>query len=169
MKQQLTLLICLLLLTCICSCKRLDGETLVEGQVVDRHTGDPIPDATLVMFSGKKSSSSAAYNTVEFEKQTDSNGKFEFKFDSDGSKTYVLRAFKDPGYYTAWDDAAYLDEGRNNKKIKLKTQAPAWVKVKLVNVSPLDIVERLHIQSFLDMVDGKFLFLCMAFKEILRL
>jgi hypothetical protein len=159
MKTTLKFIAQFFLLGCLClafsSCKRLDGETLVEGQVVDRHTGEAIPNARLVMFSRISRSSGGAYNTIEFERLTDSKGNFSFKFESDGSKSYVLRAFKDPGYYTIWDEAAHLDEGRNNKRLKLKMQAPAWVRVKLVNVPPKDIVARLHLRGFSDLINGQ--------------
>jgi hypothetical protein len=139
------------------SCERLDGETVVEGKVVDRHTGEAIPNAIVVVHSGKNSSGNAgaAYNTFEFEKQADEKGNFAFRFEGEGDRRYVLQAYKTPGYFTAWDDAASLEEGRNNKKLKIKMQAPAWVRVKFINVPPKDLVARLHLSSYSDMLDGK--------------
>ncbi|MBK0404442.1 carboxypeptidase regulatory-like domain-containing protein [Adhaeribacter sp. BT258] len=149
--------LCGFLILLFCSCERLDGETVVEGKVVDRHTGDAIPNATVVVHSGKISNgfTGGAYNTFEFEKQADNKGNFAFRFEGKGDRNYVLRAFKDPGYYTAFDDAAYLEEGRNNKKLKIKMQAPAWVRVKLVNTPPKDVVQVFYMQGFSDMINGE--------------
>lgn len=143
---QLTFLLLLFLLNS--SCKRLDGETIVEGKVVDRNTGAHVPNARLVLFSSDGRSVGGAYNTVELEKQADGDGNFSFSFNGKSSKNYALRAFTDLGHFTEWTEAAYLEEGRNNKKLKLKVHSPAWVKVKLVNVPPKNQIAQFHIQGF---------------------
>ena len=155
MKKHLTLFLYLgLLVLGGTSCSRSDsGTTVVEGQVVDLHTGQPVADAAVTVYSRRKEGS--AYNGVEFDKQTDGNGKFSFSFEAESGKSYAALGHKAPGYYTPWTDAAYLHSGQSNKKLKLKMQAPAWVRVKLVNVPPMDTIRSFYIQSFSDMIDGQ--------------
>ena len=157
MKKRLTFFLYLsLALLAGSSCtKDDDGDTVVEGQVVDRHTGAPVPNATVTVYSSDGSSAGGAYNGREFDKQADGNGNFSFSFAASSKKDYALRAFKDPGYYTAWTDAAYLSNNGSNKKLKVKMQAPAWVRVKLINKPPLDPISNFYIQSFSEMIAGQ--------------
>lgn len=131
------------------ACKRLDGETVVEGQLIDKSTGNAV----------KSKGKVAVYNAGKgysflFEKETDDNGKFSFRFEGEGD--YVLRGYTRQGYYTNWSDAVELKEGHNNKYLKVKMLAPAWVKFRLVNQPPLDTVPVIHIQNFNTDENGQF-------------
>jgi hypothetical protein len=136
------LVVCLLAFT---SC-RLDGETLVEGQIVDEHTGKPVGDGYVVVFGASSGGYSSSYGYVA-EGKTDSKGRFGFTFE--GSGDMVLRGFTEQGYYSDWQEGAVdLKSGRNNKGLKVEMMAPAWVKVKLVNVQPQDTSPYIYVWGF---------------------
>ena len=138
----LKLLFGLLLLTAT-SC-RLDGETLVEGQIVDQHTGQPVGNGYVVVFGASGNSNSYGYVA---EGKTDYKGRFGFTFE--GSGDMVLRGFTDQGYFSDWQEGAVkLKSGRNNKDLKVKMMAPAWVKVNLVNVPPLEVSPLIGVGGF---------------------
>ncbi len=123
----------------ISSCKRLDGETVVEGQVVDGHTGEPIPNAIVGVYVNTSNAMWGGY-TKDFEKQADEKGNFSFRFEGDGSKEYQLRASTSKGGSPFPNETVYLRQGRNNKNLKLKLQSPAWLKVKFINQLPKDTI-----------------------------
>jgi hypothetical protein len=131
-----------------CAGCRIDGETLVEGQIVDRDTGDAVKTkGKVAVFDA-----GGGYKFL-FEKETDANGKFAFIFETDGD--CILRGFTQQGYSTTWSDGEELKEGRNNKNLKVKMRAPAWVKYKLVNQPPLDTVSKLYVSGFNTDINGQ--------------
>jgi hypothetical protein len=131
------------------SCKQpRDGQTTSQGQVRDLHTGAAVANATVSLMRNKVSSSSAAYSFVQ-SWQADENGNFEFGFEGDEDYSYVLMASTPLGYYTPWNNAPRLTSGRKNKELKVPAQAPAWVRVNLVDESPLGTI-RFSIWGFKD-------------------
>jgi hypothetical protein len=139
--RNLFILLCAALGFAFTSCKRLDGETVVEGQLIDRDTGQAVKSkGKIAVFAA-----SSGYRFL-FEKETDTNGKFAFRFEAEDD--CILRGFTDQGYSTTWSDGVELKEGHNNKNLKVKMRAPAWVKFKLINQPPLDTVPVIYIQGF---------------------
>ena len=133
----------LVLIISITSC-RLDGDTLVEGRIVDQHTGQPVGNGYVVVYGASKGANSYGYVA---EGKADGGGRFGFTFE--GSGDMVLRGFTDQGYYSDWQDGAVkLKSGRNNKGLKVKMMAPAWVRVKLVNVPPLETSPNIYVWGF---------------------
>lgn len=138
------ILVCGFLLLVLSSGCRLDGETLVEGKIVDQHTGQPIGNGYVVVYSANKGGNSYGYLT---EKGTDTGGRFAFTFEGNGDM--ILRGFTDKGYFSDWEEGAVkLKSGRSNKDLKVKMLAPAWVKVKLVNVPPLEVAPLIGVGGF---------------------
>jgi len=136
----LNFLLILLILTGT-ACKKLqgDGRTVVEGQVTDRSTGNPVPFAKLVVRS-QPGNLAAGFNTKEFEKEADAQGKFDFSFEADGDKNYALLGYVAQRYYSGSGDEDMLElaGARRNTDLKLKLKAYAWAKIKFINEPPLD-------------------------------
>lgn len=125
------------LLLSLTTCKRLDGDTLCEGTVVDRHTNARVPNATVsVMEAGQSGGLGGGYVLKE-EHQADAQGNFAFQLADDGNDM-TLMAHTSQGYHTRFMDAPKLRGGKNNKKIALKAQAPAWLRVRFRDQLPLD-------------------------------
>ena len=122
----------------VAGCKRLDGDTVCEGTVVDRATQARIADATVGVYVKGSSGGGLGGGYVLKETHTaDGAGNFAFQI-NDNESQLLLRAFTDQGYETIWQEALYLRAGRNNKKLVLKAQAPAWVRVRFRDQLPLD-------------------------------
>jgi hypothetical protein len=136
------------------SCNPLDGTTMVEGQVVDKYSGQGISNATVGVYSAG-SSSMGGFSHKELEKQADSKGNFSFSFESEDERDYVLIASEENSYASNNADPLFLKEDRNNKKLKLKMEPYAWVRVKFVNTPPKDMVAELFLQSYLDQINGE--------------
>jgi hypothetical protein len=138
MRPPSLLLLPLLLLAGVLGCKRLDGDTLCEGTVVDRHTNARVANATVGVFGQGASGGGLGGGYVLLEEhQADASGNFAFQI-SDAPGQLLLRAATTQGYYTLWQEALYPRPGRNNKKLVLKAQAPAWVNIRFRDVAPLD-------------------------------
>ena len=120
------------------TCKRLDHDTLCEGTVVDRHTGTRVPNATIEVYqaSGGLGGSLGGGFGLRETHQADANGDFAFQINDD-SEDLRLKASTPQGHQTRWDEAPYLRGGRNNKKLQLRVQAPAWLRVRVLDVPPL--------------------------------
>jgi hypothetical protein len=144
-----SLAVLLFLLPLLFSCKRPDGDTLIEGQVVDKITGQPVPNSTLSLYRSTGSSSTLTSGfTLEKEYPTDGSGKFGFQYEGSKGESYYLRAWDNQGAETIWDDMVPVEEGRNNKKLKVKLLAPCWVKVNIVDVPPKDSLSYLIVSGF---------------------
>lgn len=130
-------LLAALLLTTI-ACKRLDGDTVCEGTVVDRTTNNRVPNATVGVYqSGTSRGGLGGGYALKEEHQADAWGNFSFRIDSD-NEDMILRASTPLGYETIWQEAIYLRGGRNNKKLVLKAQPPAWLRVQIIDQAPRD-------------------------------
>ena len=122
----------------VAGCKRLDGDTVCEGTVVDRATQARIADATVGVYVKGSSGGGLGGGYVLKDTHTaDGAGNFAFQI-NDNESQLLLRAFTDQGYETIWQEALYLRAGRNNKKLVLKAQAPAWVRIRFRDQLPLD-------------------------------
>ena len=121
------------------TCKRLDHDTLCEGTVVDRNTGTRVANATIEVYqaSGGLGGSLGGGFGLRETHQADANGDFAFQINDD-SEDLRLKASTPQGHQTRWDEAPYLRGGRNNKKLQLQVQAPAWLRVRVLDVPPLN-------------------------------
>ena len=134
------LLLAALLLTLLTNCKRLDGDTLCEGTVVDRHTNTRVANATVgVYVAGSSGGGLGGGYRLKEEHQADASGNFAFQINDD-SEELILRASTDQGHFTSFQEAPKLRGGRNNKKLILKTYAPAWIKINIIDQAPRDTV-----------------------------
>ncbi len=132
------LLLAVVLLAGLTTCKRLDGDTLCEGTVVDRHTDARVANATVGVYErGSSGGGLGGGYSLKEEHQADANGNFAFQIGSD-AEDMILRASSPQGHYTSFNEAINLRGGKNNKKLVLKTQAPAWVRVRFRDQVPLD-------------------------------
>ncbi len=135
--KKLYLLAALLLITAT-ACKRLDGDTLCEGTVVDRHTNARVANATVGVYErGSSGGGLGGGYSLKEEHQADANGNFAFQISSD-AEDMILQASSPQGHYTRFQDAPNLRGGKNNKKLVLKTQAPAWLRIRIRSLAPHD-------------------------------
>ncbi len=133
-----SLLLSLVSLLTLTTCKRLDGDTLCEGTVVDRHTSARIANATVGVYVGGSSGGGLGGGYVlKEEHQADASGNFAFQINDD-AKSMLLLASNSQGYYTIYQEGIYLSGGKNNKKLVLKAQAPAWLRVHIIDQAPRD-------------------------------
>lgn len=119
----------------VSSCKRNDGPTVVEGQVVERISGKAVPDAYVQLYQPGKGFSSG-YSKVGDPYKTDGNGKFSFTYDAETESSYLLMGYSQKGHHTDWQEAPNLRSGGKNKDVKVKVHAPAWLKIKLTDELP---------------------------------
>lgn len=86
-------LICGFIFLFFCSGCRLDGETLVEGQIVDQHTGQPIGNGYVVVYSDNSNGYSGSYGYLT-EGKTDAGGRFGFTFEGSGDMICAVLPIK---------------------------------------------------------------------------
>ena len=122
------------ILLLLAGCKP-SGTTEVQGQVVDRHTGLPVPYA-MVYVTGISSSPAGGGSSGTQGHPTDALGHFDFSFEARGQNDYTLFAYTDSGYASGYGDCPYLNNGRANKGVQVKAAAPAWVRVNCVDDPP---------------------------------
>ena len=119
----------------LAGCERYDGPTRVEGQVVDRHTGQAVGGATVQLVgvaSGLGAGGTSPGNTFV----TDAQGRFAFSFEASTKQSYTLFASTPSGYASDFD-APLLKGGHENTGVVIMAAAPAWVRVLCVDDLPL--------------------------------
>src|SRR5438128_854962 len=82
------------------SCDPFDGEggkTVVEGQTVDRFSGQAIPDAEIQLYKQGCGFSSGYFKEGNLHK-ADGNGNFSFAFDAEKGVSYLLMGYAEKGY-----------------------------------------------------------------------
>lgn len=120
----------------LAGCARYEGPTQVSGQVVDRFTGQPVPNAT-VQVGGITSGLGAGGTSQGTSYQADGQGRFAFSFEADAKQNYTLFASTPSGYASDYGDCPLLKAGHQNDNLLVKTAAPAWVKINCVDDAPL--------------------------------
>ncbi len=124
-----------LLLLALSSCHSYEGPTTASGQVVDRFTGQPVPNATVQvagLASGQGLSGTNFGNSVEANAQ----GRFSLAFEAKKPVNYTLFASTPSGYASDYGDSPILKNGSKNDNLLVKTAAPAWVKINCVDDPP---------------------------------
>ena len=117
-------------------CQSYEGPTTASGIVVDRHTGQPIPNATVQVTginSGLGTGGTSQGNTF----LADAQGRFSLSFEASRDRNYTLLAYTASGYASGYGDAPLLTAGRKNDNLLVKTAAPAWVKITCIDDPPL--------------------------------
>ena len=127
-----------LLLALLGSCAKDSGSTLVEGQVVDSQSGQPVGNATVqVEQSGRGGGfGGGGFAPLGPSYPTDATGHFSFRFEAAGKTTYIVRASSALGHFTDWTTAPKLQAGRKNQDVRISVLAPAWVRLQLVDEPP---------------------------------
>ncbi|WP_167856885.1 peptidase associated/transthyretin-like domain-containing protein [Hymenobacter aquaticus] len=110
----------------------------LSGHVVDRHTGQAVAGATVWVY-GQRGSGLAlgGYSAVNEPHAADADGFFRFAFLPDPGGSYLLLASAPPGYETLWGEAPGIGRHRRRKHLRLPMQAPAYVRVQLLDTLPL--------------------------------
>ncbi len=138
----------------LAGCERYEGPTQVSGQVVDRFTGQPVPNAT-VQVGGIASGLGAGGTSQGNSYQADGQGRFAFSFEADARQNYTLFASTPSGYASDYGDCPLLKAGHKNDNLQVKTAAPAWVKINCVDDAPLGKVG-LYTQGYNGSVDNQY-------------
>jgi hypothetical protein len=115
------LIIILLTTVLLTACEQLDweGHTLVTGQVIDRNSRQPIPNATVRLNSKPNLS---AEPTVVFQSyQADSLRRFSFHFKAAKERQYELDAYV-PGRYEPFI-VILINGGRKHTGLKLELRS----------------------------------------------
>lgn len=118
-----------------CSLFDYEGPTVVEGQVVDSRTGQAVGPAQVQLMQNKRGGFSSAYSVAGDWLDTDAQGRFDFRFDADDARNYILMARSARGN-SQYIGAPELKGGRKNKDVRVRVDAPAWVRVHLLDVPP---------------------------------
>ena len=118
------------------SCQSYEGPTTASGQVVDRFTGQPIPNAT-VEVAGLASGQGLGGTSFGNSFPADAQGRFSLSFDANHQTNYTLFASTPSGYASDYGDSPILKNGQKNENILVKAVAPAWVKINCVDDPPL--------------------------------
>ncbi|MBW3127363.1 carboxypeptidase-like regulatory domain-containing protein [Hymenobacter profundi] len=128
----------LLLAALLSGCAEESGPTLVEGQVVDSQTQQPVAHATVQVEQASRGGGfgSGGYAPVGTSYPTDAQGRFRFRFETEDASDYIVRASTPLGHFTDWLKAPSLKGGRQNQGLQVPVLAPAWIKVQLVDEPP---------------------------------
>lgn len=118
-----------------CSLFDYEGRTVVQGQVVDSRTGQAVGPAQVQVMQNKRGGFSSAYTAAGDWLDTDAQGRFDFTFDADDAQNYILMARSARGN-SQYAGAPELKGGRKNKGVRVPVDAPAWLRVHLLDVPP---------------------------------
>ena len=129
-----------------------DGPTLVQGQVVDKDTGQPVPLAEIQVhaFSGGRGGAGGGYGpALGGPYLADATGQFAFSFEARKNTSYRLDAYGPLGHFSI-DDGVEVRNGQTNRNLRLPVQAPGWVRIKLVDEPPRANSGRVGVGGFQD-------------------
>jgi hypothetical protein len=120
------------------------GITQVEGTVTNNSNGQAVGGSAVQIYHA---STGGGYVPVGTSYPTDAQGRFSFQFEADSKSGYLVRATAPLGYSTDWAVAPSLTAGRKNSGLVIPMMAPAWVRLKLVDVAPKNRVS-IHISGY---------------------
>ncbi|GAA4012528.1 hypothetical protein GCM10022408_26600 [Hymenobacter fastidiosus] len=121
----------LLLLGLAGACQKVDGPTLAEGQVLEMVTNKPVSNAEVVVYSQSGSGLHSGYGDAGTKVLTDDQGRFSIRFEAQKGSHYILKAFSAKGHGSHWGEEPALENGKNNRDLRLPVAAPAWVKIRI--------------------------------------
>ncbi|NVO86090.1 hypothetical protein [Hymenobacter terrestris] len=119
------------------SCAK-EGPTLVAGLVVDKDTGQPVPQAEVQVhaFSSGSSGGGGGYGpALGGPYLADAQGQFSFSFEASKGKSYRLDAYGPLGHFSV-DQGVEVDNGQANRNLRIPVQAPGWVRVRIIDEPP---------------------------------
>lgn len=119
------------------ACKKIDSTTLVEGQVIVDATQQPLPQAQVQVWQAGPGFSSG-YSEVGNPHEADAQGRFAFQIPTGQAHGFILRASRAPGYVTNWGYEVPIEEGRKNRDLRLRVQAPAWLRIRVQDIPPVN-------------------------------
>ena len=125
----------LILALALGACRSYEGPTMASGQVVDRFTGQPIPNAT-VTVAGLASGQGLGGTNFGNSFPADAQGRFSLSFEAKQQTNYSLFASTPSGYASDYGDSPILQNGQKNDNVLVKAAAPAWVKFNCVDDPP---------------------------------
>ncbi len=122
-----------------CSSCRLDGDTLVEGKVVDAFSNQPVPNAWVSVYGHSRNSGGSnsiigwGGGGIQFEflgeGRADVKGRFNFQVDGSGvDGPFELRAGLAQGNFLGYTEDIEVKKRRNNKDLVVKFKQP-WPSV----------------------------------------
>ena len=128
----------LLLALLLGGCAKDSGSTLVEGQVVDSQSGQPVGNLTVQVEQAGQGGGfgGGGFSPLGPSYPTDATGHFSFRFEAANHTTYIVRAASPLGYFTDPITAPVLRAGRKNQDVRVSVLAPAWVRLQLVDELP---------------------------------
>ncbi|GAA3922648.1 hypothetical protein GCM10022406_05990 [Hymenobacter algoricola] len=112
-------------------CRKEDGPTLAEGQVLEMTTNQPVPYASVALYSQAGSGLHSGYGQAGKEITADADGRFSFSFESDKGASYILKASSAKGHHSHWGEEPVLTNGKKNLNLRIPMAAPAWVKIRV--------------------------------------
>jgi hypothetical protein len=142
MKNRIVLAILALVLAL--SCSKENRETSVEGRVITFGTETKATNLPLrmglyqtIVGTGLGTGEKLVEETV-----TDTNGFYQFTFKPEGNASYYLRLITQPianHFSISYSNQVQLERGIKQKK-DFVLHPYAWVKLRLVNLGPLDLL-----------------------------
>lgn len=122
----------------------LDGQTIVDGQVINAYSGKPVPYSWVAVYGTLPSKGSSSImgwgsggpsQSLVRQKQTDENGKFSFRFESDKEPLFILAGIKQDEYFNSLTEENVLKADKKNN-IKVKFKQPWPIKFVLKDIPP---------------------------------
>jgi hypothetical protein len=121
----------------LAGCSNTDGTTgltQVSGQVLTYVGRQPVPGATVEVVDAH----GGANSPIGVETTADAEGRFSFTFEAKKESGYVLLAYTPLGHFTYNSSAPQLTSGRRNADMVVPVAAPAWVRIHVVDETPVN-------------------------------
>ncbi|GAA4391585.1 hypothetical protein [Hymenobacter koreensis] len=119
----------------LAGCRKNDGPTLLEGQVVDRATGRPVAGAWAQLQAQPGSGGVGGYQPAGDRQACDAQGRFSFAAEPPGGHLIVM-AGSAQGHFSSYGEVPAVRAGRRNRDLRVPVQAPAWLRVRLTDEPP---------------------------------
>lgn len=123
------------------SCAKEKTDPLVYGQVIDRASGDPVPNAAVFMQREFIYGGSSGRQTV-LTIQTGADGRFSFHRDS----SYDLAGALAPGYLRIEEEDIYVKD--SDKEIRIPIQPSGILGVRILNDPDISVHSRVRVRPY---------------------
>lgn len=137
-----------LIILILFSCSKDGGNIKAEGTVVDKTTGNPVPEAMVYLRQIGRNLSLAGGmggSTIASQK-ADANGKFSFVFDANyKDNIYEVQAVKENYYDDSNNEASVPSSGATDLKVPL--QPYAYLKIHVINANPKDQFDYISVNN----------------------
>ncbi|UOQ53948.1 hypothetical protein [Hymenobacter cellulosivorans] len=109
----------------------------VSGQVVDRHTAQPVAGATVQLYAQAGSGLAVGgYGSTGKTHAADAQGRFSFDAVLPKRAHFLLLAQAPPAYHTLWSEAPVLSRRHPREGLRVPVQAPAYLRLHLLDDPP---------------------------------